>query len=212
MEYKALSLELKSDGRTIDGYGSVFGNVDEYGDIIEPGAFAASIAKRRPKMLWQHRMDKPIGVWDDVAEDGTGLRLRGRVANTPQGDEALALVGMGAIDGLSIGFQAITKEMVRNNRVLKTVDLWEVSFVTIPANELATITGVKAFGDERAFEGMLHEQGFSRTEAKIVTARGYKGLVESLREAGGGDPDAIQREAVAVKDKLQQLLKGLRHA
>ena len=39
---------------TFTGYGSVFGNVDAYGDIVEAGAFAKSIEKKKPALLWQH--------------------------------------------------------------------------------------------------------------------------------------------------------------
>jgi HK97 family phage prohead protease len=146
MEYKALALEVKADSDTglIEGYGSVFGGLDSYGDTIMPGAFGESIAKRKPKMLWQHRMDKPIGVWDEVAEDGKGLRLKGRLAmGTAQGREAHELAKMGAMDGLSIGFRTLKDEIDGEARKLIKIDLWEVSFVTIPADANARLTGVK---------------------------------------------------------------------
>jgi uncharacterized protein len=210
MEFKAIALELKAadDGNTVEGYGSVFGNIDSYGDMIEPGAFRASIANRRPKMLWQHKMDKPIGVWDEVREDDRGLFMRGRIADTEQGREAKALVQMGALDGLSIGFRTMKDEMDGNTRRLKEIDLWEVSFVTIPANAAATITALKGMETERAFETMLREQGFSRWDAKIITAGGWKAWAEQ-RDAAARDLDADQRDAEAVKSELLKLLQGV---
>jgi HK97 family phage prohead protease len=212
METKSLLMEVKADDAgAVEGYGSVFGNEDSYGDVILPGAFAASIARKKPKMLWQHRMEKPIGVWDEVIEDGTGLRMRGRVANTAQGMEARELVRMGALDGLSIGFQTVGHRMQGNQRQITEIDLWEVSFVTIPANDRAVITALKSMSDAPAVEQMLRDAfGYSRTEAKIFMARGYKGLLEHLREADGmEDPDTALREAEAVKASLKQLLERI---
>jgi len=209
MEIKSLALELKADDAgTVEGYGSVFGGVDAYGDTILPGAFADSIKARKPKMLWQHRMDKPIGVWDDVEEDGKGLRLKGRIADTEQGREARQLVKMGALDGLSIGYRTMADEMRGNTRVLKQVELWEVSFVTIPADKSATINGIKALATERECEDALRDMGFSRREAKAFIARGWGG-VKGLRDAGDGLPDEVLRDAEAGKNQLSTLLERI---
>lgn len=205
MEIKSLTLELKADDAGIvEGYGSVFNGIDAYGDTIMPGAFAESISKRKPKMLWQHRMDKPIGVWDEVTEDAKGLRLKGRIADTEQGREARQLVKMGALDGLSIGYRTLADEMRGNTRVLKQVDLWEVSFVTIPADHAATVTGIKSVATERECEDALRELGFSRREAKAFIARGWGG-VKGLRDAGNGLPDEVLRDAEAVKTQLETI-------
>ncbi len=214
MEYKALPLEIRAegDGGVIQGYGSVFGNRDSYGDVIEKGAFAASIARRSPKMLWQHRMDKPIGVWDEVEEDDKGLRMKGRVADTAQGREAMALVKMGAMDGLSIGFRTIKDEVNGEDRLLKEIDLWEVSFVTIPANGLSTITSAKSIDTERGLEAFLRESGFSRWGAKAITAGGYKAFAQH-RDDVTGDLDADQRDAEAAKHltSILNAMKGIRN-
>jgi len=209
MEIKSLALELKADDAgLVEGYGSVFGGLDSYGDTIEPGAFASSIAKRKPKMLWQHRMDKPIGVWDEVAEDGKGLRLKGRIADTELGKEARQLIKMGAMDGLSIGYRTLRDEMRGNARILKEVDLWEVSFVTIPADAAATVTGLKSMATERDCEDALREMGFSRREAKAFVARGWGGI-RDLRDAGDSLPDEVLRDAEAVKNQLSTLLERI---
>jgi HK97 family phage prohead protease len=209
METKAIALELKADDAgAVEGYGSVFGGVDSYGDRIVPGAFAKTLTKRKPKMLWQHRMDKPIGVWDEVIEDGKGLRLKGRLATTPQAQEARELVKMGAMDGLSIGFRTLSDEMEGNVRLLKEIDLWEVSFVTIPADSAATLTGIKAEKTEREVEEALRSIGLSRREAKAFLARGWGG-VTGLRDADDALPDETLRDAVAVKDALSTLLERI---
>lgn len=213
MEFKSITLELKADPQgVISGYGSVFGGVDAYGDTVMPGAFAKSLNKRKPKMLWQHDMDDVIGVWDEAREDAKGLFVQGRLAmKTEKGAEAAELVSMGAIDGLSIGFRTVLDEVVQGGtRLLKEVDLWEVSFVTIPADQSAIITSIKSQMTERSFEVMLRQQGFSRWDAKIITADGWKAWAEKRDASGSGLDTADQRDAEAeVKKQLQQLLKGL---
>ncbi|MGH1424718.1 MAG: HK97 family phage prohead protease [Pseudooceanicola sp.] len=128
-----------TDGHVIEGYASVFGAKDQGGDVVETGAYAASLAAmladgRRVKMLWQHDPTQPIGVWDEVREDARGLYVKGRVLDSvAKGREAVALLGAGAIDGLSIGYR--TKRAVKDSggqRLLTELELWEVSLVTFP--------------------------------------------------------------------------------
>lgn len=139
--------QLRQDGssRTFSGYGSVFGVLDSYGDIVAKGAFAASLKKRRPKMLWQHDPTMPIGVWEEVREDAIGLFMRGRLAETAEGDRAYELLKMDALAGLSIGFRTIKSSFdeATGIRTLTEVELWEVSLVTFPANEVAVVSAVK---------------------------------------------------------------------
>lgn len=126
-------------GTEISGYASLFGSVDQGGDIVAKGAYGASLATcsaagRRVKMLWQHDPAQPIGVWDEVREDARGLWVKGRILDSvARGREAAALIAAGAIDGLSIGYRTV--RAVKNQagqRVLSELDLWEVSLVTFP--------------------------------------------------------------------------------
>jgi len=127
------------DGTVIEGYASYFGKPDQGNDVVEAGAYAASLkhltAKDRTvKMLWQHDPSQPIGVWDEVFEDAKGLYVKGRILmDVEKGREAAALLAAGAIDGLSIGYR--TKKATKNakgQRLLAEVELWEVSLVTFP--------------------------------------------------------------------------------
>jgi len=126
-------------GAEVSGYASVFGRRDKGGDVVMPGAYGASLAAlgaagRRVKMLWQHDPAQPIGVWDEVREDDRGLWVKGRLlAEVARGREALALIGAGAIDGLSIGYRTLRAERdAGGGRRLVELDLWEVSLVTFP--------------------------------------------------------------------------------
>ncbi len=163
---------------TFEGYGSVFGNKDLGNDVIEAGAFAKSLKRRKPqnvKLLYQHKSDMPIGVFDEIKEDAHGLVVKGRLAlKTQAGAEAYELLKMGALDGLSIGFRVNPKEVSYdkrgNKRIIKEVDLMEVSLVTFPMNPQATVRSVK--GEEisiREWEnGMRDAFSLSRSEAKMA--------------------------------------------
>lgn len=184
-------IKAVSDDGLFSGYGSVFGVIDSYKEIVAQGAFSESLQKRTPAMLWQHRSSEPIGVYSAIREDQIGLYVEGRLAlKTTRGAEAYELLKMGAISGMSIGF--ITREdsydRVTDVRTLKKVDLWEVSLVTFPANELARVSGVKSIetieslADAEAF--LRDAGGFSRREATAFVSR-----IKSLR--GRGDPDEL---------------------
>ncbi|MBM3763727.1 MAG: HK97 family phage prohead protease [Acidobacteria bacterium] len=152
-EMKHLLLEVKlahGDGGGFEGIASVYGNVDSYGDIVEPGAFSKSIRERGANVpiLWQHNAALPIGS-GEVYETSSGLAIRGRILDTvTQGREALALLRAGAVKGLSIGYRTIKDawDVVRKTRRLVEVKLYEVSVVTFPANELATVGAVGLAG------------------------------------------------------------------
>lgn len=131
-------LTLK-EGAEIVGYASLFGAEDQGGDVVQRGAYSASLAKlasagRSVKMLWQHDPTRPIGVWDDVREDGRGLLVRGRLLLEVQAArEAHSLLKAGAIDGLSIGYRTVRSEKAaEGRRLLHEIELWEVSLVTFP--------------------------------------------------------------------------------
>lgn len=202
LQHKNFALEVKSEGdRTFEGYAAVFNNVDSVNDIILPGAFSASLASgRKVRLCWQHESDEVVGVPDDLREDGVGLYIKGRIATTSCGNDAYELLKMGAIDQMSIGYMVDEHEYRPDGvRLLKKLTLFEVSFVTFPANERAKITNVKtAPENERDFEKFLREEGlFSRAAAKIITARGFKAL------SGQRDVEADERNEVdAIKRQL----------
>ena len=121
----------------VEGYASLFWTRDMNDDVVAAGAFRASLERSGPggvKMLHQHDAAEPVGVWDQVEEDGRGLKVRGRVIEaTPRGRLVGALIRAGALDGLSIGFRAVRARGDGNRlRVLSEVELWEVSVVTFP--------------------------------------------------------------------------------
>ena len=130
---------IVSEGAMIEGYASLFGQEDRGGDVVEKGAYAVSLdllekAGRRVRMLWQHDPAEPIGVWDEVREDGRGLYVKGRLlTDVTRAREAVSLLEAGAIEGLSIGYRTVrSKKDDNGRRRLMELELWEVSLVTFP--------------------------------------------------------------------------------
>ncbi len=204
-EVRSFALQIKAacDDGTVEGYGSVFGVRDNYDDVIAKGAFVQSLKDHKaagtmPAMLWQHDADKPIGVWTEMVEDEKGLRIKGQLAmETVKGKEAHALLKMGAINGLSIGFMSKQWAYDRDTevRTLTEIDLWEVSLVTFPANEKARITNVKASPDEvttpKDAERALREAGFSKADATALVARVMR-MGEERRESAQSTAQAMK--------------------
>ncbi len=164
-----------SDSAEIEGYASLFGQTDQGGDVVQKGAYAASIerlnaAGQRVKMLWQHDPAQPIGVWDVVREDSRGLWVKGRILEqTQKGREAAALIAAGAIDGLSIGYRTTkAKKDDKGHRLLTELELWEVSLVTFPMLPSARVA---AKGDEPGAEGYLRELAAAFEGARLELAR-----------------------------------------
>ncbi|MEZ5913090.1 MAG: HK97 family phage prohead protease [Paracoccaceae bacterium] len=161
-----------TDGTRIEGYASVFGRRDQGGDVVQTGAYAKSLASlaakgRRVKMLWQHDPNEPIGIWDEVREDAHGLFVKGRLLpEVGRGREAMALIGAGAIDGLSIGYRTVKAEKdSKGQRLLSELELWEVSLVTFPMLPEARVAAKDAESD-----ASLRELAAVFNEARRVLA------------------------------------------
>ena len=206
----ALQIKATEDG-TVDGYGSVFGVRDNYDDVIAKGAFAGSLKEHKaegtmPAMLWQHDPSEPIGIWTEMTEDSNGLRVKGKLAlDTVRGKEAHALLKMGALNGLSIGF--VSKQWTYDTdsevRTLTEIDLWEVSLVTFPANEKARVTNVKSSPDlatPKDAERILRDAGFSKSDATALVSR--------VMRMGEARSDSADSTAVALK-AANRLLQSL---
>jgi HK97 family phage prohead protease len=141
-------LALYPDG-AIEGYASLFGEVDQARDMVMPGAFTQTLEQRglrKIPMLFQHDPSEPVGVWLELKEDFRGLRARGRlIPDVMRARELLSLLKAGAVDGLSIGYRTVRGPIDPKTRVRKLyqVDLWEISIVTFPLLNGARVSAVK---------------------------------------------------------------------
>lgn len=199
---RPIEIKLAANTGEITGYGSTFGNVDHGGDVCAPGCFDKSLAEHvaadtMPAMLWGHDPSEPIGVWTDAAEDARGLRLKGKLTlETQRGADARALAKDGAL-ALSIGYRTRDADYQDGIRILKDVQLFEVSLVGLPMNTQARILTVKSAIAAReirsaiAFERFLKSQGFANRLARRLAA-GWDDAV------GRHDDDEAAEKLVAM--------------
>lgn len=189
MERKLLTVdraEFKFDGDagTFTGYASVFNGTDSYGDTIAPGAYSKTLANRdRPvQMRWNH-YGPVVGKWLSMEEDDRGLLVRGSL--TPGhsvASDVLASLRHGSVDGLSIGFYARDfNEDDEGRRVLKEIDLVEISIVEEPADNAARIDAVKSATKYSEIEKVLRDAGFSGATATVLVSQ-VKSIVRSESE------------------------------
>jgi len=208
------NFEVKGTEQTgsFSGYASTFHTEDAYGDIMAKGAFSASLqawkAKgQAPAMLWQHDAREPIGVWLSLIENEKGLLTEGQLnLDTQRGREAYSLLKMGALRGLSIGFNT-KREMVdpkTRKRTITEVDLWEISPVTFPANPEARIDHVRMrlMKGEKIrhsdVENILLQHGFSHKQAREIASHGLS-ATNLLHESEA----ALIEEAKGLLERVQ---------
>jgi len=210
----AIQLKELSDDGEFEGYGSTFGNVDRGMDVVEKGAFRRTL-KEKPlssiKMLRDHDSTKIVGQWLALEEDERGLKVRGRLFSKPEdgvplGKETHTLMKMGALDALSIGYRTVKSawDEQRGIRSLLDVDLWEISVVTFPMNEMATVDAVKQDLSERDVERILREGGAPAQFAKMVAIHGFHEAKRRLGSRREGGSSAIA-EAIRA---TTQMMKG----
>jgi uncharacterized protein len=135
--------DVDEKSNTVQGYFSVFGNVDSDNDVIEKGAFKRTIDQRGPKgsdrimHLWQHNPIMPLGKPKELQEDEIGLRFTTTITDTTYGMDAIKLYRDGVISEHSIGFEILQSHPEKNANILTEIRLWEGSSVTWGANEMA---------------------------------------------------------------------------
>lgn len=151
MKFLSSNIHLKTinDKGEISGYASVFNIVDGYNDAVLRGAFANSIKEfksgKKPKLLWQHDTNLPIGVIEEIYEDDYGLFIKSQlILEIPKAKEIYLLLKSKAIDGFSIGYKIKDSYFNKHIQYLTDIDLLEVSIVTFPACKEAVVEEVKS--------------------------------------------------------------------
>lgn len=206
MQIRAFPYDVKGvdDAGRFSGYGSVFGVVDSYNEVVAPGAFLESLDETKARgftlpVLWQHRSSEPIGNWDiaTLKEDARGLAGAGDLWLDDAPYARIAHRGMKtrAITGLSIGYYVRDSKFDEKTRIrtLTKLDLVEISIVTTPANDDARIDAVKskiAHGSLPTlpeFEHLLREAGFSKSQSAVIANRGLKHLLDRGEPGGKSD-------------------------
>lgn len=198
LDLKFLDDSGDSAGR-FSGYGSIFGNVDSHGDVVEKGAFRNTLREwetrgKLPMMLLNHggmglfggsASDAvPIGKWLSMEENSKGLKVEGQLfaLKSELGQRLYESMKAGELDGMSIGYRPRKftngTKAGEPRRTLHDVDLVELSVVTFPSNDRSRVGAVKFADDIRSirdFEAFLREAGrFSHARAKAIAAAGFK--------------------------------------
>ena len=176
----------------VKGYGSVFGNVDSDGDIINKGAYKKTIEENgnRVKYLYQHDMDKPLGKIVKLGEDDKGLYFEAEIPKTTLGKDVIELMKAGVITENSVGILPIQKDNSGEYRQLNEVKLYEISAVTLAANDQAILLDVKGNYDRE----------------KVL--KRYDNLVKVIRKGQISDDlgYAIESELVKLKSIFASLI------
>lgn len=197
----------------LEGLASTFGNLDRDGDIIIEGAFKKTLANPdiKLKLLNQHKFDEPLGTIDKAIETSEGLFIMARMpkANSKVRD-IIPLLEMGALSDFSIGFQVVDADISPDgNRLIKEINLFEVSIVTMPANPKAKITSVKdveGIKTKREFEQILMDtKHFTRKACTALASRFNTN--EEKRDSIIHSKEQKQRDSVSAEKLLQELNK-----
>jgi HK97 family phage prohead protease len=200
----ALELKFVDGSLKFTGYASVFNGVDAYGDTIEKGAYKSTLKGReRPiRMRWNH-YGEVIGKWLDIKEDERGLFVEGELTpNHSKASDVYASLKHGAIDGLSIGYRVKSaQDNPDGTRLLKEIDLVEISVVEEPADLNATIGEIKSVIEEceslKDFEALLRDAGkFSRADATLFVSR--------MKSMCQRESDAELKTQQALKELFKQ--------
>ena len=211
-----VSLKMQGDTGKFSGYASVFGGVDTYGDTIARGAFVDTLAKKMPKMFFNHQWDMPIGKWTKAEEDSVGLFVEGELTpGLAAATDVRAAMMHETLDGLSIGGMLRKGDYEEKDGVRlikKWSELVEVSPVVFPADgaariDLSSVKG-QAFGELllseieeletiREFECFLRDAGgLSKGVAKALATRA-KNIFE--RRDAGEDVEAKMLAGIAAR-------------
>jgi uncharacterized protein len=200
MQYLDRPFEVKALGEdgSFSGWASVFGNVDQQGEVVMPGAFKQINVNTdgRLVVLWQHDQRNPIGT-AAVHEDAKGLAFNGSlVLEDPMARKARAHMLAKSVRGMSIGYSVIKDEIKAGVRYLQELKLHEISVVTFGANALAGVAAVKdalavpEFTSIREAEFWFRDElGFSKSAAAELIAKFKRALI---------DPDEAHAQELAA--------------
>lgn len=154
-------IEVEKD-RLVKGYLAVFGKRDSFGTIAVKGCFAKSIRERGPEstskykilLLWQHRMDEPIGQFTVLKEDDYGLYFEALLDDVPTAERALTQLNSGTLNQFSYGFNYLYDKMEYDDTLdavlMYELELMEGSVVTRGSmSETYAIRSAEDFNNEK---------------------------------------------------------------
>lgn len=200
MRFKNLTLDGTKAGPShgledghFEAYASVFGNVDSYGDVVVPGAFADSLKEwdasaHALPVLWGHNMADPdynIGHVVEAVEDEHGLKVRAALdLESPKAAQVYRLLKAGRVSQMSFAFDVLEGAPAERDGVdvyeLRRLKLYEVSVVPIGANQETEVLAVKSLADEMT---AAVRSGREVPAPTIVALRGVRDALDRVISA-----------------------------
>lgn len=211
MEHLTKNFELKfkaADNGLIEGYFSTYEKTpDSYGDIIEPGAFTETIKAREESghpfpLCFNHDFSAVIGAVDSVKDTEKGPFISAHFLDTQQAQDVRKMLQSGAIYQFSFAYDVLgarrpteEEEKAGVMNVLTKLEVFEISVVTVPANQNAVATEVKSMEPET-------KQGRRNRKADEEVIRNCIKSLESLLDDGGEDKPA-EDEAKSAEPTIE---------
>lgn len=207
------SYQVQEDG-VIEGYASVFGGVDSYGDTIEPNAYDNVISEgQKPLMFYQHdRWGVPIGKWEELSVDSKGLKVKGRLnLELKEAQDVYSALKFGSLDGMSIGFRLRDRDYEYDDNdvchIKNISELLEISIVNFPADKSARVMVVKAdpedleeLKDIRDCERYLRDLGISKKMAQSIIS-----VIKAKKNSVSDSRDGIKAKDAELSEIQQKL-------
>ena len=240
IQFKAIPGQFNIDEAqgVVECFVAGIGNKDSVGDVLITGAFTKSLTRRKPRVVWGHNWNDPIGKVLEIYEVAPGDRrlptkmlnagiggLYAKVQfnlNSEKGREAFANVAFfGQEQEWSIGYKTLDSIFDPNIQanILKEVELYEVSPVLHGANQLTGTISVKS--DETAekhMPGMMmpHHEGMGAGPKIVVVRRDDDDddddrpiFSEGLAQAlGDNEKERLTRELQARSGSSIQLVSA----
>ena len=207
------SYQVQEEG-VIEGYASVFGGVDSYGDTIEPNAYDNVISEgQKPLMFYQHdRWGVPIGRWEELSVDSKGLKVKGRLnLELKEAQDVYSALKFGSLNGMSIGFRLRDRDYEYDDNdvchIKNISELLEISIVNFPADKSARVMGVKAdpedleeLKDIRDCERYLRDLGISKKMAQSIIS-----VIKAKKNSVSDSKDGIKAKDAELSEIQQKL-------
>ena len=183
MQFKSIELKADEVGKVAGFFSTYDKTPDSYGDIIEPGAFTKTIAKRKETghpfpLCFNHDFDKVIGTVDSIEDQEKGPYIEATFLDTTLAQDVRKMLKSEAIYQFSFAYDVLKRRDPDEEEkkagimnVLQEIELFEVSIVTVPANQNAVVTDVKSITAEEIANGVIEiKQGRrnSRKDADVI--------------------------------------------
>lgn len=161
-KYKSFELKAKEDETgMIAGFFSTYDETpDSYGDIIKPGAFTETIKKREESghpfpLCFNHDFSQVIGAVDKIEDTEKGPYIEAHFLDTDLAQDVRKMLKSGAIYQFSFAYDVLGWENPSEEQrkagvwnILTKLEVFEISVVTVPANQNAVATEVKSIEPE----------------------------------------------------------------